>query len=65
VSTLNRNRGGLRVAGRAYPYRHVALWLIAAVPLVMAAAALVAVTMSGTPSGPLELPIPQPAPVGP
>jgi hypothetical protein len=65
VSTLHRNRGALRIAGRAYAYRLLALWLIAAVPVVIAAAALVAVAMVGTPSGPIDMPIPQPAPVGP
>ena len=65
MSTVNRNRGGLRVVRRAYPHHHLALWLIAVVPLVMATAALVSLTMAGTPSGPLDMPIPQPAPVGP
>jgi hypothetical protein len=66
VSTLNRNGVGLRVAGRAYPYRQLALWSIAAaLPLVMAGAGLAALMMAGTPLGPLDLPIPQPAPVGP
>jgi hypothetical protein len=65
VSTLNRHRDGLGIAGRAYPYRHLALWLIAAVLLVMAAAALAAMITAGTPTGPLDMPIPQPAPVGP
>jgi hypothetical protein len=66
VSTLNRNGVGLRVAGRAYPYRQLALWLIAvALPVVMAGAALAALMMAGTPSGPHDMPIPQPAPVGP
>jgi hypothetical protein len=65
VSTLHRNRGDVRAAGRAYAYPHLAPWLIAAVLLVMAAAALIAVTVAATPSGPLDMPIPQPAPVGP
>jgi len=33
--------------------------------LPMAIAALAALTMAGTPPGPLDMPIPQPAPVGP
>lgn len=66
MSTLNRNGAGLRVAGWAYPHRQLAVWLIAAAVLLpMAIAALAALTMAGTPPGPLDMPIPQPAPVGP
>ena len=66
MSTLNRKGVGLRVAGKAYRYRQLALWLIAAtLPLVTVGAALAALMMAGTPSGPFDMPIPQPAPVGP
>ena len=50
----------------AYPSRRLGLWMvIAAVMLVLGMLALVLVTAAGAPQGSTELPIPQPAPVGP
>lgn len=50
----------------AYPSRQLGLWMvIAAVMLVIGMLVLVLFTAAGAPQGPTELPIPQPAPVGP
>ena len=50
----------------AYPSRQLGLWvLIAAVMLVIGMLVVVLGTAAGAFQGPTELPIPQPAPVGP
>ena len=50
----------------AYSSRRLGLWIvIAAVVLVIGLLVVVLFTAAGLPQGPTELPIPQPAPVGP
>jgi len=50
----------------AYPSRRLGLWIaIAAVMLVIGMLVVVLFTGAGGLQGPTELPIPQPAPVGP
>jgi hypothetical protein len=66
MMAVDREDLGVRVERGAFAQRPFGVWLaIAVVILVMTALALVAFTMVGTPSGPSQLPMPQPAPVGP